>query len=302
MSFSLLDHQTGQWAISTAAPLLAFLSSWLTPTSVASRNPVTCTTSHFMTKQMSQRPSPSRLRCMSVCEGERECRGVKHDQKQKSTPCKCDPFYVCVNELHGSESAFSFTFIPLSKPCLWQWRNPLPSLRFLPVATVSPPLKSVEEVRGRKPKLSSQFRSVSCLHPRCLPLPSAQTSSNVLRNFKKQGHGNIQREIKEDKQERKERKTLFLLDLFLPAPVAVCDSAGGRSTGSTELATPNAYKFPKTHIQTHAQTQHWHTCISDTDSSRDHDSFNNTWSILSLGPWCEVHHYEDLLSSAVKFP
>lgn len=184
-------------------PLLAFLSSWLTPTSVASRNLVTCTTSHFMTKQMSQRPSPSRLLCMGVCvrERARECRGVKHDQKQKSTPCKRDPFYGCVNELHGSESAFSFTFIPLGKPCLWQWRNPLPSLRFLSVATVSPPLKSVEEVRGRKPKLSSQFRSVSCLHPRCLPLPSTQTSSNVLRNFK-----NKVTEISREKSKKINRK------------------------------------------------------------------------------------------------
>lgn len=257
-----------------------------------------------MTKQMSQRPSPSRLLCVGVCvwERARECRGVKHDQKQKSTPCKRDPFYGCVNELHGSESAFSFTFIPLGKPCLWQWRNPLPSLRFLSVATVSPPLKSVEEVRGRKPKLSSQFRSVSCLHPRCLPLPSTQTSSNVLRNFKNKVTEISREKSKKINRKRKERKTLFLLDLFLRAPVAVCDSAGGRSTGSRELAAPNAYQCPQTHIQTHAQTRRWHACISDADSSRDRDSFNNTWSILSLGPWCEVHHYQDLLSPAVKFP
>lgn len=63
------------------------------------------------------------------------------------------------------QSARSSTHMPLTKPCLWQWWNPSPSLRFLSVATLSPPLKSVEEVRGRKLQLSSQFTSVSCLRP-----------------------------------------------------------------------------------------------------------------------------------------
>lgn len=78
-------------------------------------------------------------------------------------------------------------------------------MRFLFVTTLSPPLKSVEEVRGRKPQLSSQFRSVSCLHPRCLPLPSTQTSSSILCNFKNKV---TQISTEESKKERKgkERK------------------------------------------------------------------------------------------------
>ena len=56
-------------------------------------------------------------------------------------------------------------------------------------------------MRGRKPKLSSQFRSVSCLHPCCLPLPSTQTSSNVLRNFK-----NKVAEISREKSKKINRK------------------------------------------------------------------------------------------------
>lgn len=47
---------------------------------------------------------------------------------------------------------------------------------------LSPRLKSVEEVRGRKPGLSARFRSVSCL---CISLPHTQTSSSALRNFTK---------------------------------------------------------------------------------------------------------------------
>lgn len=74
--------------------------------------------------------------------------------------------------------------------------------------------------------------------------------------LQKQGHINIQRGIKVDRieGEGKQGKILILLPLFLPAPIAECDSAGGQTTGIREPAASNAYKCLQTHIYTHRNT------------------------------------------------
>lgn len=88
----------------------------------------------------------------------------------------------------NARSALSCTHMPLTKPCLWRWWNPSPSLRFLSVATLSPPLKSVEEARGRKLQLSSQFTSVSCLRPRCPPFALCPNHQQRIMQHQNQGH------------------------------------------------------------------------------------------------------------------
>lgn len=145
-------------------------------------------------------------------------------QDQKAKPCNCDPFSRCVKEVHGSESALLFTHNALSKACLWQWRKPPCRLSgFLPVATLSPPLKSEEEVRERK-NLSCHHSLHQC--PASTPLlPSTQTSSSVLRNVKKRGHRDIQRGIKEDKRGKEGKDDL--LRLSFPSAHCIVVFSGG---------------------------------------------------------------------------
>lgn len=202
-----------------------------------------------MVKEMSQRLSPSRLSGISVCVKERE-RGEQGEwninrSRKNHANVSMHVWMNCTAQI-----ALSCTHIALTKSCFGNDEIPRRLWGFFFVTTLSPPLKSVDEVRARKPQLSSQFRSVSCFHPRHLPLPSTQTSRSILCNFKNKV---TKISSEESKMERKGKEDPPPSSLFAYAHNAMGrsrqsrgENEQGQTNRITEPTASKAYKCLQT--------------------------------------------------------